>query len=197
MSTAWIFGTFTLAYVLGSIPFGLILTKLAGIKDIRTIGSGNIGATNVMRTGHKTLGLLTLLLDAGKGYAAVALAHYIYANNFAILAGFFAVIGHVFPVWLRFRGGKGVATTIGVFFALDWLLGVAVCVIWLLAFLFVRISSVASILGICYSSIAAYLVSDDLIPVLCLLLSILIIYTHRGNIKRLLEGTEYNFSGKN
>ncbi|NBO19324.1 MAG: glycerol-3-phosphate 1-O-acyltransferase [Proteobacteria bacterium] len=192
----WLFETFTFAYLLGSIPFGLILTRMAGIKDIRQVGSGNIGATNVMRAGLKKIGILTLLLDGAKGYAAVLLAQYMFNDFYAVFAGFFVVIGHVFTVWLRFKGGKGVATTIGVFFALDWMLGVTVCAMWLLAFYFMRISSVASILAICYSSIAAYLVTEDWSALLCLSLSALILFTHRSNIRRLLEGTEYSFGGR-
>lgn len=196
MNYVWIFETFSFAYLLGSIPFGLLLTRAAGLKDIRQIGSGNIGATNVMRAGLKKIGILTLLLDAGKGYLAVWLAQYMFNANYANLAGFFVVIGHVFTVWLRFKGGKGVATTIGVFFALDWLLGLTVCAMWLVAFLFIRISSVSSILSICYSAIAAYLVSEGGTAILCLSLAGLIIFTHRGNIKRLLEGTEFHFGGR-
>jgi glycerol-3-phosphate acyltransferase PlsY len=196
MNYAWIFSTFTLAYFLGSIPFGLILTRLSGAGDIRKIGSGNIGATNVMRTGRKGLAIATLLLDGLKGYAAVELARTLYMNDFAILAGLFAVIGHVFPVWLRFKGGKGVATTIGVFFAMHWLLGVSVCVIWLAGFLILRISSLSAMLAIGYSSIAAYLITDDATAILCLALAVLIFFTHRTNIKRLLDGSEHKFREK-
>lgn len=196
MNYAWIFETFTFAYLLGSIPFGLILTRMAGIKDIRQTGSGNIGATNVMRAGLKKIGVLTLLCDAGKGFLAVWIAQYLFNSSYANLAGFFVVIGHVFTVWLRFKGGKGVATTIGVFFALDWLLGVTVCLMWLATFLLVRISSVSAIMSIGYSSIAAYLVSEAGTALLCLILAGLILFTHRTNIKRLLEGTEFNFGGR-
>jgi len=191
-----LFATFALSYFLGSIPFGLILTRLAGLGDIRNVGSGNIGATNVMRTGRKGLGVLTLLLDGGKGTAAVLLIRYTYSDNLALLAGFSAVIGHIFPIWLNFKGGKGVATTVGVFFGLHWLLGLSVCVIWLLAFAFMRISSLASMLSIGYSPIAAYLISGDVVALLCLILAALVLFTHRRNIERLLEGTEYNFKGE-
>ena len=184
---------FAIAYLLGSIPFGLILTFLAGLGDIRKKGSGNIGATNVMRSGHKILAVLTLLLDAGKGYAAVEIARFLYTGDFAQVAGLFAVLGHIFPVWLRFRGGKGVAVTIGVFFSLHWMLGVSVCALWLLVFAIMRISSISAIFSISYSSIAAYLLSDDMTALLCLGLAILIIFTHRMNIIRLMEGTEHQF----
>jgi len=196
MNYIWIFETFAFAYLLGSIPFGLILTRLAGVKDIRKIGSGNIGATNVIRAGLKKIGIATLLLDAGKGALAVMFARYAFNQNYAEIAGFFVVIGHVFPVWLRFKGGKGVATTIGVFFALDWILGLAVCAMWLVSFLMMRISAVSSILSICYSSIAAYLIAEESYGLLCLILAGLILFTHRGNIQRLLEGTEFNFGGR-
>jgi acyl phosphate:glycerol-3-phosphate acyltransferase len=194
---AWIFGTLAMAYLLGSIPCGLLLARMAGLGDIRKIGSGNIGATNVMRTGHKELAILTLLLDAGKGYLAVAATRYIYSADFAPLAGLFAVLGHMFPVWLRFKGGKGVATTIGVYFAIDWMLGLSVCAIWLLAFAMIRISSLASMLSIGYSAIVAYIIVDYPAGLLCLALATLIIFAHRANIKRLLEGTEHSFGMKN
>ena len=196
MNYTWIYETFLLAYVLGSIPFGLLLTRLAGLGDIRKIGSGNIGATNVMRTGHKKIGILTLLLDGGKGFLAVWATQHLFSANYANFAGFCVVIGHVFPIWLRFKGGKGVATTIGVFFALDWMLGLTVCIMWLGAFLLVRISSISSILSIVYSSIAAYLMAEEGASLLCLVLAGLILFTHRGNIKRLLEGTEFQFGGR-
>lgn len=197
MNYPWLFETFTLAYVLGSVPFGLIFARAAGVHDIRKTGSGNIGATNVMRAGLRKIGLLTLLFDALKGYVAVTFTAYIFNDFYAIFAGLFAVLGHVFSVWLRFRGGKGVATTIGVFFGLSWMLGLTVCILWLLAFYFMRISSVASILSICYSSIAAYLVTEDWTALLCLSLSALILYTHRSNIRRLLDGSEFSFKGTN
>lgn len=196
MNLTAILETLLLAYFIGSIPFGLLLTRIAGLGDIRKIGSGNIGATNVMRTGHKKIGIATLLLDGGKGTVAVLLAQHFFGNQYGLIAGLAVVLGHVFTCWLRFKGGKGVATTIGVFFALDWLLGVCVCAIWLAAFFFIRISSVSSILSICYSSIAAYLVAEEGTSLLCLTLAGLIIFTHRGNIKRLLDGTELHFTGR-
>jgi glycerol-3-phosphate acyltransferase PlsY len=194
--TTSILATFSMAYILGSIPFGLIFTRLAKLGDIRKIGSGNIGATNVMRTGHKGIALLVLLCDGLKGYAAVEIARMLYTGELAQVAGLFAVLGHVFPVWLRFKGGKGVATTIGVFFALNWVLGASVCALWLLAFALMRISSVAAMLSISYSAIAAYLITTDATALLCLALAMVVIFTHRHNILRLLEGTELNFSIK-
>ena len=152
--------TFALAYFLGSLPFGLMLTRLAGLGDIRQIGSGNIGATNVMRTGHKFLGILTLFLDAGKGALAVIGVNYLYPNDFIPLAALFAMLGHIFPVWLRFRGGKGVAVAIGIFYALNPMLGAAVCGVWLLVFLVTRVSSLASLLSIGWSAVIAYIMCD-------------------------------------
>lgn len=192
----WLIESMVLAYLLGSVPFGLLITRAAGIKNLREIGSGNIGATNVMRTGRKSLGVLTLLLDATKGFLAVWVISRYFTDFYALFAGFFVVIGHCFTVWLRFRGGKGVATTIGVFFALNPLLGLSVCALWLGAFYCTRISSVAAMISIGYSAVAAYFISEDWSPLLCLALAMLIIFTHRGNIQRLLEGNELNFGGK-
>ena len=191
-----IFVLFALAYFIGTIPFGLLLTRIAGLGDIRKVGSGNIGATNVMRTGHKGLGVLTLLLDGGKGALAVWIATWMHLSDMAPVAGFWVVIGHIFPIWLGFKGGKGVATAIGVLFALHWMLGAAVCIIWLLAFLMMRISAVASMLSIGFSPIVSYILGTDAITVLCLVLATLIIITHRGNIMRLLQGKENTFNKK-
>jgi acyl phosphate:glycerol-3-phosphate acyltransferase len=191
-----IFATFLLAYLLGSIPFGLCLTQMAGLGDIRKVGSGNIGATNVMRTGHKFLGIATLLLDGGKGAAAIWAASIIYPHDFLPIVGLFAVLGHVFPVWLKFRGGKGVATAIGVLLALSWQIGLAVCAIWLLVFAITRASSLSSLLSIGWSSVVAYMFGDFLTTLVCLCLATLIVFTHRGNIKRLLQGNEHTFNVK-
>jgi glycerol-3-phosphate acyltransferase PlsY len=197
MTIAWLFGTLILSYALGSIPFGLLLSRMFGVGDLRKVGSGNIGATNVLRSGHKWLALATLILDAAKGISAVWLATYIYNAEFAPIAGLFAVIGHVFPVWLQFKGGKGVATAIGVFFAINWLLGLSICVIWVCVFAITRFSSLSSIFSIGYSSVAAYVFDNYLTAILCLNIAALIIFTHRHNIKRLVEGTEHSFSQRN
>lgn len=189
-----IIGTAALAYLLGSIPFGLLLTKLAGLGDIRQVGSGNIGATNVMRTGHKFLGVLTLFFDGGKGFLAVWLVREMYGADMPPVAGLFAVLGHVFPVWLHFRGGKGVATTIGVLLGLNWMLAGVVCGAWLAVFFMMRASSLASLIAIGYSSIAAYVIDDYPVALLCLNLAALVIFTHRGNIQRLLTGREHTFN---
>ncbi|MDX2074330.1 MAG: glycerol-3-phosphate 1-O-acyltransferase PlsY [Alphaproteobacteria bacterium] len=192
----WLAGTFVISYALGSIPFGLILAKLMGHGDLRKIGSGNIGATNALRTGNKALAILTLLLDAGKGALAVSLCHYYYGAEYAALAALFVVLGHIFPVWLQFKGGKGVATSFGVLFAMNWMLGIVVCLLWLAVFGLTRISSISSLISIGYSSVAAYVIDSYLSALLCLCIAALILFTHRGNILRLLEGNENRFLKK-
>lgn len=192
----WLAGTFIISYTLGSIPFGLILSHAMGYGDLRKFGSGNIGATNAMRTGNKLLGVMTLLLDAGKGILAVWLCRYFYGVEYAPLAALFAVLGHIFPVWLQFKGGKGVATAFGVFFALNWMLGAIVCGLWLAVFVVGRTSSISSLLSVGYSSIAAYLVDSYMTALLCLCIATLVVFTHRGNIIRLLGGNEDRFFQK-
>jgi glycerol-3-phosphate acyltransferase PlsY len=190
-----VIGTFAIAYLLGSIPFGLLLTRFFGGVDIRSIGSGNIGATNVMRTGKKWLGVLTLLLDLGKGLVAVLFAKYVYDENAAIIAGLFAVLGHVFPIWLQYKGGKGVATSFGVFLAINWSFALVILAVWVGVFLITRFSSLAAIVSICFSSVIAYVMDGYMAAMLCLILSALIIFTHRQNLARLLSRTEHSFKG--
>ncbi|NBX03074.1 MAG: glycerol-3-phosphate 1-O-acyltransferase [Alphaproteobacteria bacterium] len=187
-------GTLIVSYALGSIPFGLIIAYLGGAGDLRKIGSGNIGATNMLRTGRKPLAALTLLLDCGKGALAVYLTQYAYGADFAPIAGLFAVLGHIFPVWLHFKGGKGVATTFGVLFTINPLLGATIIAIWLISFAFSHISSISALLSVGYSSIAAYLLDSYVTALLCLCLAGLLIFTHRANITRLLQGTEDSFN---
>ncbi len=196
MEIDWFFGTFIIAYFLGSIPFGLILTKISGAGDLRKVGSGNIGATNVLRTGRKGLALATLLCDLLKGVAAVLIARYLYGDYIAMLAALFVVLGHVFPIWLRFHGGKGVATTFGAFFALDWEFGLIICAIWLMVFFITRFSSLSAIMSICYSPVIAYLMDGYLTALLCLSIAGIIIFSHRQNIMRLISGTELSFRKK-
>ncbi|MFA5041268.1 MAG: glycerol-3-phosphate 1-O-acyltransferase PlsY [Bdellovibrionales bacterium] len=177
------------AYVLGSIPFGLVLTRLAGLGDIRAIGSGNIGATNVLRTGNKTLAALTLLLDALKGVAAVLFVA-AYFPGLVEVAALAAVLGHMFPLWLRFKGGKGVATSIGVIAALNWPTGLAVFVLWLPVVIFLRISSLATL--IVSASVPVFFTvfgRVDLVP-FSLVLLVLVFFKHRENIRRLINHTE-------
>jgi acyl phosphate:glycerol-3-phosphate acyltransferase len=185
------------AYFLGSIPFGLIITRAAGLGDIRKVGSGNIGATNVMRTGRKFLGINTLILDAVKGMLAVELAKHMELDPLWIYASAMAaVLGHVFPVWLKFKGGKGVATALGVTFALNPMIGFTFCAFWLIAFLITRYVSVASIEAL-WACLLIPLIHLDIAGIIFYaLLAGLITWTHRGNIKRIREGTESSFFKK-
>ena len=182
----------TLGYLLGSIPFGLVLTKLAGLGDIRDIGSGNIGATNVLRTGRKDLALATLLLDSGKGGIAVLIAYWAfgYGSDAAIIAGCAAFLGHVFPVWLGFKGGKGVATYLGTLGALAWPAGLVACAIWLIMAVVFRYSSLSALTAALLSPIAAYYVAGGKVALAALFLAALLIYRHETNIRRLLKGEE-------
>ena len=176
-------------YLVGSIPFGLVLTRLARLGDIRDIGSGNIGATNVLRTGNKVLALATLLLDSGKG-AAVAMIIGSFDPLAGLIGGGMAVLGHDFPVWLRFKGGKGVATTLGVLIALAWPVGVTACATWMLtAFLF-RISSLAALVALAISPVCAWWLADPEFTTLAALLAILSFIRHHENIARLMKGQE-------
>lgn len=178
-----------LAYMLGSIPFGLLLAKAAGKGDIRSIGSGNIGATNVLRTGSKGLAAVTLLLDGAKGLAAVWLA-WRYWPDGAPLAAIGAVLGHCFPVWLRFKGGKGVATTLGVCLGLAWPIGLAYAVVWLAMLAATRISSVSGMSAAVAAPIAAAATGRmEFVPVL-VAIAALVVWLHRSNIARLRAGTE-------
>jgi len=181
--------TISLAYLLGSIPFGLLLTKAAGFGDIRNIGSGNIGATNVLRTGNKWLAALTLLLDGAKGLAAVVLATKFYPDAGRI-AGIAALLGHMFPLWLKFKGGKGVATAIGAITALSWPLGIGIMFAWLVfAFLF-RYSSLAAIISLGLSPLCAASMGNPQLVRFTLIIAILVIAKHASNIRRLWKGQE-------
>jgi glycerol-3-phosphate acyltransferase PlsY len=183
-------------YLLGSIPFGLILTRLAGLGDLRAIGSGNIGATNVLRTGNKSLAALTLVCDAGKGAAAVLIAK-LWGPDMALVAGFGAVLGHLFPVWLAFKGGKGVATTLGVFLALALPLGAISCLVWLIVAFAFRYSSLAGILSIAAGPVVAWFLLADLQMVqMTAALAVLVWVRHHENIRRLLTGRESKIGGK-
>jgi glycerol-3-phosphate acyltransferase PlsY len=181
-----------LAYLIGTIPFGLLLTRLAGYGDIRAIGSGNIGATNVLRTGNKGLAALTLLLDGAKGAAAVPLAMLFGpALPMAAIGAVAAVLGHLFPPWLGFRGGKGVATTLGALLALAWPVGLLVCATWLVAAFLFRYSSLAALIAAVLAPVYAYLLGLEPIFVWCIaLLAVMVVLRHHENIRRLLAGTE-------
>ncbi len=179
-------------YLLGSIPFGLILTRLAGLGDIRQIGSGNIGATNVLRTGNKELAAATLLLDAGKAAAAVLIVEYFLPTVFPayFLAGMTAFVGHIFPVWLRFKGGKGVAAYIGAMLALNWIVGLAFCAVWIFVAFARKYSSLAALTAAATAPIFALLWSGIDLAIGATLMSLLLIQRHQANIRRLIEGTE-------
>ena len=177
-------------YLFGSVPFGLLLTRLAGLGDIRAIGSRSIGATNVLRTGNKGLAAATLLLDAGKGAFAVGVFRYLGPPDAALWAGLGAVIGHLFPVWLGFKGGKGVATGLGVLLAAAWPVGVIACLVWLIVAGLARMSSLAALAALASAPVAALFLADREIAWLALAIAVLVIARHHENIQRLLTGTE-------
>ena len=180
-----------LGYLLGSIPFGLLLTRFAGLGDVRNIGSGNIGATNVLRTGRKGLAAATLILDAAKGAAAVLIAQALWPNmGLGGLAAIGAFIGHLYPVWLRFKGGKGVATLIGIVAALAWPVALVIAAVWIGALLLTRYSSVGGMSAAVAAPVAAYALGRiDLVPLFAGF-ALLVLWKHRANIGRLLAGTE-------
>ena len=180
---------FLLGYLLGSIPFGLLLTRAAGLGDIRKVGSGNIGATNVLRTGRKGLAAATLLLDALKGAAAVLIAAQV-GELAAVGAAAGAVLGHMFPVWLSFKGGKGMATALGVMWGLYWPVGAIACAAWLVFAAISRYSSLATLLSVAVAPIAAWFLTDSRAAILLTLLVPLVWARHHQNISRLLAGTE-------
>jgi glycerol-3-phosphate acyltransferase PlsY len=179
-----------LGYLLGSIPFGLLLTRAAGLGDIRNIGSGNIGATNVLRTGNKGLAGATLLLDGLKGAVAVLLARWSGGHDAVMWAGIGAVLGHTFPVWLGFKGGKGGATSYGVLIAAAWPVGIAAGAVWLVTAAALRISSLAALTSFALAPIIAALLADATIVKLALVIAVLVFARHHANIRRLLAGTE-------
>lgn len=182
-------GVLLLGYGLGSIPFGLLLTRLSGAGDIREIGSGNIGATNVLRTGRKGLAAATLLLDMGKGAAAVCLARMV-SPELALLGGAGAFFGHVYPVWLGFRGGKGVATLLGIALAIAWPIGLVFALVWLGALALSRISSVGGMAAALSAPLSALALGDSRAGAVLMLLAAMVLFKHRDNIMRLRAGTE-------
>jgi glycerol-3-phosphate acyltransferase PlsY len=191
----------SVAYLLGSIPFGYLLVRIFRNEDIRQQGSGNIGATNVARSGAKGLGLATLLLDLGKAYAAVMIARHVGGGNFdiAVAAAVAAVLGHVFPVWLGFRGGKGVASALGVFLALNWQSAVAILLVFAVVFALTRYVSLASIVGSATFPLFGFHFVALRTPMVIfgfLFIPALVIVKHHGNIRRLLSGTESRFGAK-
>ena len=195
-SWPYIATAFFAAYLLGSIPFGLLLTRIAGLGDIRGIGSGNIGATNVLRTGNKALAAATLLLDGGKGALAVLIGWQVGGPDIAIVGAGGSVFGHLFPVWLKFRGGKGVATGLGVLLAMSWPVGVASCVTWIVTAAISRFSSLAALMALAAAPAYAWYFADPQRTEFAAMLAIIIWLKHGGNIKRLLTGTESRIGKK-
>ena len=183
-------------YGLGSVPFGMVVARAMGLGNLRQIGSGNIGATNVLRTGNKTAAALTLVLDGAKGAVAVLLARAFGGEDAAQLTGLAAFLGHCYPVWLGFRGGKGVATFIGVWLALAWPAGLAICASWLVAAFLTRISSMAALLAASVSTAWALALDHGEAFLLGVILTLLIFWRHRANITRLRAGTEPKIGAK-
>jgi glycerol-3-phosphate acyltransferase PlsY len=189
--------TIVFSYLLGSVPFGLLLTKYSGKGDIRTIGSGNIGATNVLRTGSKKLALLTLLLDAGKGAVAVYVVDIMFGSPLTELAGLVVVLAHMFPIWLKGNGGKGVATALAVIAVLVWPLAIMCCVAWLAVFFLARISSLAAIISMIVAIVGVWLVGGKVLLILTVsLIATLVILRHHANIRRLIKGRELKFKAR-
>lgn len=179
-----------IGYLLGAIPFGIVITRALGLGDLRLIGSGNIGATNVLRTGNKPAAAATLLLDGGKGAIAVLLARWLAGPDAALIAGAAAFLGHLFPIWLGFQGGKGVATFIGTLLALDWRLGLAACGIWLVTALVSRMSSLSALIAAALTPFVALWLDGSRMAVVAGFMAMLIFIRHRANIGRILAGTE-------
>lgn len=178
------------AYLLGSVPFGIVITRALGLGDLRQIGSGNIGATNVLRTGNKGAALATLVLDAGKGGLAVALARLVAGEDAAQLAALCSFLGHLYPVWLGFRGGKGVATFLGTLLVLDWRVGAACCATWALTAALTRISSLSALVAAALSSFWLVIFHDGRMLLLTVALTVLIYFKHWANLERIKAGTE-------
>jgi glycerol-3-phosphate acyltransferase PlsY len=185
-----------LGYLSGSVPFGLILTRMAGLGDVRSIGSGNIGATNVLRTGNKRLAAATLLLDALKGTVPAALGYHFFGVEGGVIAGFAAFLGHIFPVWLGFKGGKGVATYIGVLFGLDWRMGLAFLVVWIATAAITRYSSLSALVATVVIPVAHVFLGDVRITLVLAVMSIIVWIKHNANIGRLLAGSEGRIGNK-
>ncbi|OAN80478.1 glycerol-3-phosphate acyltransferase [Sulfitobacter sp. EhC04] len=179
-----------IGYLMGSIPFGLVLTRTMGLGNLRDIGSGNIGATNVLRTGNKKAAAMTLVLDGAKGAVAVLLARVLAGEDAAQLAGLMAMLGHCYPVWLRFNGGKGVATFLGIVLALAWPVGIGCCIAWLIGALTSRISSMGALAAASASTFLMVILGAGNTLVLGVVLTLLVFWRHRTNIRRIKAGTE-------
>lgn len=185
-----------LSYLLGSVPFGVVITRALGLGDLRAIGSGNIGATNVLRTGRKDIAAATLVLDAAKGALAVLLATWLWGHEVGMVAGVAAFFGHIFPVWLGFKGGKGVATYIGILLALDWKIGLIFCAVWLIIAFAQRYSSLAALTAAATAPMFAFAFSSTELTITAFILSVALYITHRENIVRLFRGTETKIGQK-
>lgn len=185
-----------IGYLIGSIPFGIVIARIMGLGNLRNIGSGNIGATNVLRTGNRKAAALTLLFDAGKGALVIGLARLWEPESTVQLAAIFALVGHSFPVWLRFKGGKGVATFLGIAWALWWPLGLAACATWLAVAAIFRFSSLAGMLAAGFTPIWAIALDYNVVVLSTFIMSILIYIRHSANIKRLRAGTEPKIGSK-
>lgn len=177
-------------YLFGSIPFGIVITRVFGLGDLRKIGSGNIGTTNVLRTGSKTAAAATLILDGGKGAIAVLVARWLAAEDAAQFAGLMAFLGHCFPIWLKFKGGKGVATFLGLMLALAWPVGIACCLSWLVTALISRISSLSALVSAASTTVWIVVLGYGQAALLGILVTLLVFWRHRENIARLRAGTE-------
>ena len=182
--------TAVLSYLIGSIPFGLVITRVMGLGDLRQIGSGNIGATNVLRTGNKPAAAATLFLDAAKGAVAVLIARLLAGEDAAQLAALCSFLGHLFPVWLGFKGGKGVATFLGTLLALDWRVGLACCATWIVAAGITRISSLGALTSAALSSLWLIMFREGQMILLVMILTILVYVRHWANLERIKAGTE-------
>lgn len=192
-----IFLLVAVGYLLGSIPFGIILTRLFGAGDLRQIGSGNIGATNVLRTGNRWVALATLILDAAKAALPVLVARYYWGENAAMLAAIGAFLGHCFPAWLNFKGGKGVAVMIGSLFALSWPLGLIFCAVWLVIAFAQKMSSLAALTATATAPIFAFVLVNEWLAGAVAVMAILLFFQHRENIARLMAGTEPKIGSEN
>ena len=185
--------TFLAGYLLGSIPFGLIVVHLNGKGDIREIGSGNIGATNVLRTGNKNIALITLFLDGLKAAMALLIFEYFYGVNLGLIAGAAALIGHCYPIWLKFRGGKGVATFFGFLLASSWVIAAITGSVWFVVAMISRMSSLAAILAAILTPLIAFSFNESKLAVVSSILAVIIVFRHSENIIRIVKGTESKF----
>jgi acyl phosphate:glycerol-3-phosphate acyltransferase len=189
-STGLMLAVAVLSYLLGSVPFGILITRMMGLGDLRQIGSGNIGATNVLRTGNKRAAAATLILDAAKGAVAVLIARAAVGEDAAQLAALGSFLGHLFPVWLNFKGGKGVATFLGTLLALDWRVGLACCATWAVAAAITRISSLSALTAAALATVWLIVFREGQMIFLVMILTILVYIRHAANLKRIKQGTE-------